>query len=62
MRAAHCSQAEHWLMQELQDGLLDTLLRDERVAQELPKLQKAVGAGKTTPAAAARKLLGMLGR
>jgi len=61
-QAQRRSQAEHWLMKELQDGLLDVLLRDEGIAQELPKLQKAVGAGKTTPSAAARKLLGMLGR
>jgi LAO/AO transport system kinase len=60
-QAQRSRQAEHWLMQELQDGLMEVLLRNEAVARELPKLQKAVGAGKTTPSAAARKLLGMLG-
>ena len=60
-QAQRSRQAEHWLMQELQDGLMEVLLRNEAVARELPKLQKAVGAGKTTPSAAARRLLGMLG-
>ncbi|MFC3675050.1 methylmalonyl Co-A mutase-associated GTPase MeaB [Ferrovibrio xuzhouensis] len=55
-------QAEHWLMRELQDGLLDWLKADPRIAAELPKLRKAVGAGKTTPSAAARKLLEILRR
>ncbi|WP_341913387.1 methylmalonyl Co-A mutase-associated GTPase MeaB [Ferrovibrio terrae] len=55
-------QAEGWLLRELQDGLLDWLRHDPAIAGELPKLQKAVGAGKTTPAAAARKILSMLGK
>jgi LAO/AO transport system kinase len=55
-------QAEGWLLRELQDGLLDWLRHDPAIAQELPRLQKAVGAGKTTPAAAARKILSMLGK
>jgi LAO/AO transport system kinase len=55
-------QAEHWLMREVQDGLLEWLLADPQVAAELPKLKKAVGAGKMTPSAAARKLLEMLRR
>jgi len=53
-------QAEHWLMRELQDGLLDWLQSDPRIAADLPKLQKAVGQGRTTPSAAARRLLAML--
>lgn len=55
-------QAESWLLRELQDGLLDWLRHDPAIAGELPRLQKAVGAGKTTPAAAARKILSMLGK
>ena len=55
-------QAEGWLLRELQDGLLDWLRHDPAIAGELPRLQKAVGAGKTTPAAAARKILSMLGK
>lgn len=55
-------QAESWLLRELQDGLLDWLRHDQAIAQELPRLQKAVGAGKTTPHAAARKILSMLGK
>lgn len=62
LQAQRRHQAEAWLMRELQDGLLDLLQSDPHVAQELPKLQKAVGAGKTTPSAAARKLLAMLRR
>lgn len=55
-------QAEGWLWRELQDGLLDWLKNDPAVAGELPKLQKAVGAGKTTPHAAATKILSLLGK
>jgi LAO/AO transport system kinase len=61
-QAQRRAQAEAWLMRELQDGLLDLLQSDPQIAQELPKLQKAVGAGKTTPSAAARRLLAMLRR
>ena len=45
MRAAHHSQAEHWLMQELQDGLLDTLLRETRGAG-IAKTAEGGGRGK----------------
>lgn len=62
LQAQRRRQAEHWLLRELQDGLLDWLRRDPAIAQELPRQQKAVAQGKSTPAAAARKLLGMLGR
>lgn len=55
-------QAEGWLLRELQDGLLDWLKADPAVADELPRQQKLVASGKITPSAAARKLLGMLGR
>ncbi|WP_370151727.1 methylmalonyl Co-A mutase-associated GTPase MeaB [Ferrovibrio sp.] len=55
-------QAEAWLMRELQDGLLDWLKQEPAIAGELPRLQKAVGKGQTTPSAAARKLLEMLRR
>jgi LAO/AO transport system kinase len=55
-------QAEGWLWRELQDGLLDWLKNDPAVAGELPKLQKAVGAGKATPHAAAKKILSLLGK
>lgn len=55
-------QAEGWLWRELQDGLLDWLKHDPAVAAELPKLQKAVSAGKATPHAAAKKILSLLGK
>jgi len=55
-------QAEGWLLRELQDGLLDWLKTDPAIADELPRQQKLVASGKITPSAAARKLLGMLGR
>jgi LAO/AO transport system kinase len=55
-------QAEGWLWRELQDGLLDWLKHDPAVAGELPKLQKAVSAGKATPHAAAKKILSLLGK
>lgn len=55
-------QAEGWLWRELQDGLLDWLKQDAAVASELPKLQKAVSAGKATPHAAAKKILSLLGK
>jgi LAO/AO transport system kinase len=55
-------QAEGWLWRELQDGLLDWLKHDPAVAGELPRLQKAVGAGKATPHAAAKKILALLGK
>lgn len=55
-------QAENWLLRDLHDGLLDWLRADPAVAAELPRQQAAVAEGRITPAAAARKLLGMLGR
>jgi len=55
-------QAEGWLWRELQDGMLDWLKHDPAVAGELPKLQKAVSAGKATPHAAAKKILSLLGK
>lgn len=55
-------QAEGWLWRELQDGLLDWLKHDPAVADELPKLQKAVSAGRITPHAAAKKILSLLGK
>ncbi|QDO96464.1 methylmalonyl Co-A mutase-associated GTPase MeaB [Ferrovibrio terrae] len=62
LQAQRRHQAEGWLWRELQDGLLDWLKQDAAVASELPKLQKAVGAGKATPHAAAKKILGLLGK
>jgi LAO/AO transport system kinase len=62
LKAQRRHQAESWLLRELQDGLLDWLKSDPAIAAELPKQQKAVAAGKITPSAAARRLLGMLGR
>lgn len=62
LQAQRRRQAEHWLLRELQDGLLEWLRRDPAIAAELPRQQKAVAQGKITPAAAARRLLGMLGQ
>ncbi|HEX6958442.1 MAG TPA: methylmalonyl Co-A mutase-associated GTPase MeaB [Ferrovibrio sp.] len=61
-QAQRRAQAEGWLMHELQDGLLNWLRQDPEIAEALPRLQQAVGAGRITPTAAAGKLLGLLRR
>ncbi len=56
------NQARGWLRRELQDGLWDWLRGDAAVAAALPALETDVGEGRLTPAAAARRLLGLLRR
>ena len=50
-------QARAWLWSELSAGLTERFRHDERVADELPKLQAAVEAGEVSPTAAAQRLL-----
>ncbi len=56
------NQAQGWLKRELQDGLWDWLQADPRIKARLPQLEAEVGDGRVTPAAAARRLLGLLQR
>ena len=50
-------QARAWLWSELSAGLTERFRHDERVADELPKLQAAVEAGEVSPTAAAQRLI-----
>lgn len=52
------AQARHWMWSEVGENLI-AALRDEPAAAELiPQLEQDVGAGRTTPGAAAQRLLG----
>jgi len=52
------AQARHWMWNEVGENLI-AALRDEPAAAELiPQLEQDVGAGRTTPGAAAQRLLG----
>ena len=51
-------QARAWLWRELSDSLLEVLKAQPGMAERLAVLEKQVVAGKTTPGAAARQLLG----
>lgn len=53
-------QARQWMWSELQDGLLDLLRADRRVAEHLPELEAEVAAGMVSPATAAHRLLATL--
>jgi LAO/AO transport system kinase len=51
------AQARAWMWSEIREGLMETLKANPGVAACLPALEADVGAGRITPAAAARKLL-----
>jgi LAO/AO transport system kinase len=50
-------QAREWMWSEVTDGLLDALRADDRTAALAARLERAVGAGEMTPAAAARAVV-----
>ena len=49
-------QAKAWMWQELTDGLVHALTRDEKVSMALPDWEEKVMSGETTPGAAADAL------
>ena len=51
------AQARRWMWREVEDGLLAALKADPEVAARLAPLERAVGAGRSTPAEAAQELL-----
>ena len=55
--ARRAAQARAWMWSEIREDLTETLKSSPGVAEVLPALEADVGAGKITPAAAARKLL-----
>lgn len=55
--AKRSSQATDWMWSMVSDNLKDLFSRDQAVEALLPTLQQDVAAGKTTPGAAARRLL-----
>lgn len=50
-------QARHWMWSEVSENLIAALRDEPGVAALIPKLEDAVGAGRTTPGAAAQVLL-----
>jgi len=58
LAAKRREQARAWLWRELSDSLLEVLKAQPGMAERLAALEKQVVAGKTTPGAAARDLLG----
>jgi LAO/AO transport system kinase len=50
-------QAREWMWSEVTEALLEALHRDERVAALAKRLEDAVGAGATTPTAAAQAIV-----
>jgi LAO/AO transport system kinase len=52
------AQTRAWFWSELTDQVLDRFRSDPRVARLLPQLEDDVGAGRTSPSVAARRLLG----
>jgi len=50
-------QARRWMWSELEDGLLQALRADSKVAAMLPELEAEVTAGKILPTAAAQRLV-----
>ncbi|MEX1152550.1 methylmalonyl Co-A mutase-associated GTPase MeaB [Parvibaculum sp.] len=53
-------QARAWFWTELREGLFSRLKTDPRVAALVPELERDVEEGRTTPTAAARRLLGLV--
>jgi GTPase len=57
--AKRAGQAGAWMWAEISDGLLRRFKTHPEVARELDGLEREVRAGKTTPTAAARRLVGL---
>ncbi|NIA71823.1 methylmalonyl Co-A mutase-associated GTPase MeaB [Pelagibius litoralis] len=57
--ARRAAQAGAWMWSEIRDGLLRRFKAHPRVAGELDSLEAEVRAGRTTPTAAARRLIGL---
>jgi LAO/AO transport system kinase len=57
--ARRAAQAGAWLWAEISDGLLRRFKDHPEVARELSGLEREVRAGRTTPTAAARRLVGL---
>jgi LAO/AO transport system kinase len=59
--ARRAAQAGAWLWSEIADRLMRQFKAHPEVARELERLERQVRAGKTTPTAAARRLVGLFG-
>jgi len=55
--AKRSAQARRWMWREVEEGLVAALKADPEVAARLGALERAVGAGRSTPAEAAQELL-----
>ncbi|MEH6476689.1 MAG: hypothetical protein V7727_13435, partial [Sneathiella sp.] len=52
-------QSSAWMWSELGESLMNQLKSNERVSAKLPEFEADVKAGKVSPTAAARELLGI---
>jgi LAO/AO transport system kinase len=59
--ARRAGQAGAWMWSEIADRLMRQFRAHPEVARELERLERQVRAGKTTPTAAARRLVGLFG-
>src|SRR3546814_20966869 len=57
--AKRAAQAGAWMWGEVADGLMRRFKAHPEVARELEALERAVRSGRTTPTAAARRLVGL---
>ena len=60
--AKRAAQAGAWMWAEIADGLMRRFKGNPEVARELAGLERQVRSGKTTPTAAARRLVGLFGQ
>ncbi len=61
LRARRATQARKWMWSEVTDTLIERVRSDPHVKDQLEKLEADVAAGRISPTAAARRLLGSLG-
>jgi len=59
--ARRAGQAGAWMWSEIADRLMRQFRAHPEVARELERLERQVRAGRTTPTAAARRLVGLFG-
>ncbi len=52
------AQARHWMWNEISESLIASLREEPATAALIPELERDVSAGRTTPGAAAKRLLG----
>jgi LAO/AO transport system kinase len=60
--AKRAAQAGAWMWAEISDGLLRRFKAHPEVARELQSLEREVRSGRSTPTAAARRLVGLFSR